>query len=64
MHDFSLKLKKAHNVIFEDVPLLTGRMLFVDSRVERFFIVTPYSYNLTMMMESIFSFLPPYFYII
>ena len=28
------------------------------------FILGPYSYNLTMMMESVFSFLPSYFSII
>ena len=40
------------------------RMLFIDSRVYRCFILAPYSYSLTVIMEPIFRFLPSYFSIV
>ena len=39
-------------------------MLFVDLGVSKMFIILAPCYNLTMMMESVFSFLPSYFSII
>ena len=43
---------------------LLNRMLFVDQELVRCFTLAPYSYNLTMMMEFIFSFFLTYFSII
>ena len=43
---------------------LLNKMLFVDQKLVRCFILESYSYKLTILMESIFSFLPSYFPII
>ena len=39
---------------------LLNRMLFVDKKLVRCFILAPYSYNLTMIMKLIFRFLPSF----
>ena len=55
-------------MLYEDVKVVCkvmctaflNKMLFVDLGVSRMFYLAP-CYNLTMMMESVFSFLPSYF---
>ena len=55
-------------MLYEDVKVtckvMCSKMLFVDLGVSKSFILAPYIYNLTMMMESVFNFLLSYFSII
>ena len=64
MHTFCLKLKKVNNV-YEDAKVIICKVMCISLPKQNVVcwlgvILAPYSHNLTMMMESIFSFLPSY----
>ena len=60
--------QKRPTMLYEDVKVtckvMCTKILFVDLGVSKSFILAPYTYNLTMMMESFFSFLLSYLSIV